>query len=330
MIMSRTPLRLSFFGGGTDIENFYSTSYGAVLTTAIKKYIYVSVIRRFHKDIRVGYSKTETVNTVEEIEHQTIRQILLNNKIPGQIEIDIMADVPGWGTGLGSSSALAVGLLNAIHLYKENVSKSTEELAAEACDLEIKQLKKPIGKQDQYAAALGGLRYIRFNKDGSVDSEIVKMSGTTKKDLEASMISFYIADNNRNGDKILADQNSKISHNLKNLETMRDQAAEGKLLLEKGDLESFGLMMNKAWELKRSLSSKISNPLIDKYYQQGLRLGAMGGKLSGAGGSGFLTFICDPKYHEKLRSGLKELEQMKMCLEPQGTSIVYSDNKPIN
>lgn len=326
MIMSRTPLRLSFFGGGTDIENFYSTSYGAVLTTAIKKYIYVSVIKRFHKDIRIGYSRTETVNSPQEIENQTVRQVLLNTKISKQIEIDIMADVPGSGTGLGSSSALTVGLLNATYLYEKGERKLPEELAAEACDIEIKQLKKPIGKQDQYASALGSLRYIKFEKGGKVTSEKVKVSKSTKADLGASMMSFYIPNPNRDGDSILKDQNSKLSKNTKSLETMRDQAAEGKSYLESGDLESFGKLLNKGWELKRSLSDKISNSSIDKYYQIGIKSGAVGGKLSGAGGSGFLTFLCDPKHQAKLQSGLKELEQMKMQLEEQGTSIVYTDH----
>jgi D-glycero-alpha-D-manno-heptose-7-phosphate kinase len=325
MIMSRTPLRLSFFGGGTDIQNFYSTSYGAVLSTAIKKYVYVSVIRRFHKDIRIGYSKTETVNSAEEIENQTVRQVLLDRRISGQIEVDIMADVPGTGTGLGSSSALTVGLLNAIYLY-QGKERSAEELAAEACDLEINQLKKPIGKQDQYASALGDMRYIRFSKDGKVTSEKVKMSENTRRDLEENMISFYIPNPNREGDKILKHQNSRLSENAKALEIMRDQAAEGRSYLEDGDLESFAKMLDKAWELKRGLSSKISNPLIDKYYKTGLKLGAIGGKLSGAGGSGFLTFLCDPKLHSKLQAEFRALEQMKMQLEKEGTRIVYTDH----
>ena len=247
-----------------------------MLTTTIKKYIYVSIIKRFHKDIRVGYSKTETVNSAKEIENNVVRQVLLNRtEIHGQIEIDIMADVPSTGTGLGSSSALTIGLLDATYCYIGK-RKSAEELAAEACDIEINQLKKPIGKQDQYAAALGDMRYIKFEGNGKVVTEKVKLSEDIRNDLEASMISFYIPNPNREGDKILQHQNSRLATNTKVLEKMRSQAAEGRSYLENGDLEAFAKLLNDAWELKKSLSNKISNPQIDAYYKAGLKLGAVG------------------------------------------------------
>jgi D-glycero-alpha-D-manno-heptose-7-phosphate kinase len=260
-----------------------------------------------------------------------IRQVLLNREIKGQIEIISIADVPGTGTGLGSSSALAVGLLNSMYTYQGK--KRTEmELAEEACDLEIRQLGKPIGKQDQYAAALGGLRYIRFEKTGKVVSQKVKISEATRKDLEYSLISFYVPYQKetsiqpaRDGDSILADQNSRLSDNLKALSEMRDQATEGKKYLEAGDLESFGRLLNKAWILKRSLSSKISNPRIDSYYELGMKCGALGGKLSGAGGSGFLTFFCPRESQQRLRDAFKDLEEMNMRLEESGTKIIYRD-----
>jgi D-glycero-alpha-D-manno-heptose-7-phosphate kinase len=323
MIISRTPLRISFFGGGTDNSNFYSKSYGAVLTTAIKKYVFVAVSNRFNNDIRVNYSQIEIVDSPAKIQHNIARQVLLNTGIGSKTEITSIGEIPGHGTGLGSSSSFAVGLLNAAYDYLGK-PKPQEALAEEACDIEINQLKKPIGKQDQYAAALGGLRYIRFNADGSVRTEIVNLSEDTRKTLEDSLLSFYIPQE-RDSDEILRHQNStsKINENMNALERMREQAEEGRKYLKDGDLEPFGKLLNEAWILKRGLSNKISNSVIDRYYELGMSCGASGGKLSGAGGSGFLTLFAEPRHHEKIRNAFKGLQPMKIVLDREGTQLVY-------
>lgn len=324
MIITKTPLRLSFFGGATDIANFYSKGYGAVLTTSVAKYIYVCLAKSFHENIKLGYTKVESVPKPELLEHELIRTILIHTGIMREIEIFTMADIPSTGTGLGSSSSLAVGVLNSVYAYK-GVSKSKEELADEASHIEIDVIKKPIGKQDQYAAALGGLRYLKFNSDGSVETKKVNIPSSTKKELSESLISFYIQDHERSGDNVLRDQNTKLQQNFETLEKMRDQASIGLELLNNGNLHDFGKLMGKAWDLKRSLSSMITNPTIDNYYQLGVKNGALGGKISGAGGSGFLTFFCEPKHQDKVRAALKGLREMNLGLDEDGTKLVYKD-----
>jgi D-glycero-alpha-D-manno-heptose-7-phosphate kinase len=324
MIISRTPVRISFFGGGTDLRDFYSTSYGAVLSTAIKKYIYVAVNRRFDEKIRVSYSETETVDSADQVKHSLIKECLKTAGIDKQIEIVTIADVPGHGTGLGSSSSLAVGTIIALKEYT-NKPTNFEEAAKEACKIEIGTLKKPIGKQDQYIAALGGFRYIRFNADETVSTYTINLGKNTLEELETNLVSFYIP-GSREGDVILADQRKNIPEKMKILEEMRNQAETGKEAIKNGDLSSFGKLLDKAWQLKSTLSNKISNPTISKFYRMGMDAGALGGKLSGAGGSGFLTFYCDKEHQKGLREALRELKEMKIKLEPGGSSIVYKES----
>lgn len=323
MIVTKTPLRLSFFGGSTDISNFYSNSYGAVLTTSVAKYIHVCIAPSFHENIKLGYTKVESVPTPEQLEHSLMRAILVKLGVRKGIEIFTMADIPSSGTGLGSSSALAIGTLNGLYSYK-GVEKSSGELAEEACDIEINVLKKPIGKQDQYATALGGLRYIRFNNDGTVESERVKISGQTEAELKQNLMSFYVA-NDRDGDGLLKAQNSNISSNMGALEKMRDQAARGRDLLRSGHLQEFGALLDEAWTLKMSLSKSVTNPTINRYYGLAMESGAIGGKLSGAGGSGFITVYCEPGKQQNVREALKGLREVRLGFDDDGTKVVYSD-----
>lgn len=321
MIISRTPVRISFFGGGTDLRDFYSKSYGAVLSTAIKKYIYVAVNKRFDDKIRVSYSETEIVDSLTDLKHTLIKECLKSRGIDKKIELVTVADVPGHGTGLGSSSTLAVGSINALNLYTKSFQDSGA-VAEEACKIEIDALKKPIGKQDQYIAAFGGFRYIKFYPDESVTTELVNPSLDTLNELKRNLVSFYIP-GSREGDTILADQKKNIVNKMQILEEMRDQAEIGRDLVRRGDLAAFGKLLDRAWQLKSALSSMISNSTISKFYKLGIESGALGGKLSGAGGSGFLTFYCEPEHQKKLREKLSELKELDIDLEPEGTRIVY-------
>lgn len=327
MIISRTPVRISFFGGGTDMRDFYSSSYGAVLSTAIKKYIYVAINKKFDEKIRVSYSETEIADALNDIKHGIIRECLRSRGVDKQIEVVTIADIPGHGSGLGSSSALTVGTLNALNVYV-NRKQEVGRLAEEACGIEIEALKKPIGKQDQYIAALGGFRYIRFNPDESVTTEPVTVPASKMKELQGNLISFYIP-GSREGDEILRDQKKNMVDRMQILRELRDQAGIGKELLIKGDLASFGRMLDKAWQLKSQLSNKISTPAISSSYEKGISAGALGGKLSGAGGSGFLTFYCDRSHQEKVRASLSDLKEMKIEFEPEGSRIVYQDNNQV-
>jgi D-glycero-alpha-D-manno-heptose-7-phosphate kinase len=324
MIISRTPVRISFFGGGTDFRDFYTRSFGAVLSTAIKKYIYVAVNTKFDDNIRVSYSETENVDSLDKIKHDLVRECMRDCKIDKKVEIVTIADIPGHGSGLGSSSSLTVGLLNALDAYTNN-QRSAAMLAKEACRIEIEVLKNPIGKQDQYIAAFGGFRYIKFFPDEKVSVEPIVLSDNTFEELKNNLISFYIP-GLRASTEILSDQKKNISERIQVLEKMRDQAEEGRDLLKDGDISAFGSLLDQAWKLKSSLSSKISTSTINEYYATGLKAGAMGGKLSGAGGSGFLTFYCEKEWQKKLRDALSGLKEMDIDFEPEGTKILYSDH----
>ncbi len=325
MIISRTPVRISFFGGGTDIAEFYSKSYGAVLSTAIKKYVYVAINKKFDKKIRVSYSETETVDSLDQIKHKIIKECLKSRGVDSGIEVVTIADIPGHGTGLGSSSALTVGLLNGLNFYTKRF-QTLMDVAEDACDVEIKVLNKPIGKQDQYITAIGGFRYIKFHSDGKVTTEPAGISADTMKELQENLVSFYVS-GAREGDEILKDQKNNIKNRVSILEEMRDQAETGLNYLRRGDLASFGRLLDRAWALKSQLSSKISTPDIRKYYETGMKAGALGGKLSGAGGSGFLTFYCEKTRQKALREKFGGLKEMKIRLESEGSRIIYYDHE---
>jgi D-glycero-alpha-D-manno-heptose-7-phosphate kinase len=323
MIISRTPVRISFFGGLTDLKEFYSKSYGAVLSTAIRKYIYVAINKKFDDKIKVSHIETEVVDSLDGIKHPIMRECLRAKGISNGIEISAISDMPNYGIGLGSSSSLTVGTLNALGSYVGH-KEVPEVLADEACKIEIDTLKRQAGKQDPYITAVGGFRYIKFYPDEKVSIETVSMSDTTIKDLKDSLITFYIA-GRRDGDEIIGDQKKNLLKNIKTLEEMRDQAEIGMNLLKKGDINSFGGLLDKAWKLKRSLSSKISTSAIDSYYSLGIKAGALGGKVGGAGGAGFLTFFCEKERQEKLKESLSMLKAMDVAFEDGGTRIVYDD-----
>ena len=323
MIIAKTPFRLSFCGGGSDLRNFYMQDYGAVVSSSIDKYMHIMIHDYFHDKIRIKYSKVEDVDKVEDIKHPIVRECLKKVDIEKGIEIASIADVPS-GTGLGSSSSFTVCLLHALYTFK-GVPVSKEKLASEASEVEIDILKEPIGKQDQYAASFGGLNFIRFNKDESVDTKPLMIKKEVKKKLEKNLLMFYFG-NVRHASEILSEQKSGITNKSKydSIKKMVKLAEEFRSLLLKGKIEKIGELLNLGWQLKKGLASNISNPSIDEYYHRGLEAGATGGKILGAGGGGFFLFFCPPQFQDNLRNELK-LRELKFNLENDGSRIIYKD-----
>ena len=323
MIISRTPLRASLAGGGSDLAEYYQTGHGAVVSTAINKYIYITVNEKFDDMIRVSYSKTEMVKSIDELEHNIIREALKLVGITKKIEVVYMGDIPlgSAGIGLGSSSALAIGVLNALYAAK-GMHVSAERLAQEACKIEIEALKHPIGKQDQYICAYGGFNYIQFNRDESVFVDPIIYKSDIKQKLNNKLMLFYTG-LQRVSSTILEEQRQKTHLNLAFLDKMVELA---KLLQEnliKNKIEAVGEILHEGWVYKRKLASTISNGKIDDYYDRARKAGAVGGKILGAGAGGFLLLFCHEKNQDKIREALKDLQESPFKFEPQGSKIIY-------
>lgn len=323
MIISRTPLRISFLGGGTDFRPFYERGWGAVTSVAIAKYIYIAVNRKFDHDIRVSYSRTELVRRVDEVKHDLVREAMKLTGVTRGVEIVSIADIPSRGTGLGSSSAFTVGLLNALYAYAGRAA-TPERLAREAARIEIDILKEPIGKQDHYIAAYGGIRHFRFLPDEQVKVSPIACDQKFKQKLNRNLMLFYTGIT-RNSRTILKRQTENIAHRLPLLDRMRVQAEEARDLLRRGDVRGLGALLHEGWVLKRQLARGVTNPTIERYYQKALDAGAAGGKLLGAGRGGFLLLCCDPSRQDCVRRALKEMEETPFTFEPEGSKIVYVD-----
>ena len=326
MIITRTPFRISFVGGGSDLPAFYEKHEGAVLSTSINKYMYVTIHPSFsrHETI-VKYNRTETVTDVHKLQHPIARQLLLDHGVEG-CEIVSTADVPS-GTGLSTSSAYTVGLIHALYAYQGEYC-SQECIAEEACQLEIEELGEPIGKQDQYGTAIGGLKVIRFLKNGSVEVEPVVVSRNVQKELNENLLLFYTG-LTHNAGEILNEQNKNVASEddkFNSLVKMTSLVYEMRNVLSSGKLDDFGAILNENWKLKRSLTVSISNDFIDKYYEIAMQNGALGGKLLGAGGGGFLLFYCPKEKQLRLKSALSDLMILPFDLESSGTKIVYVGN----
>jgi D-glycero-alpha-D-manno-heptose-7-phosphate kinase len=321
MICSRTPFRMSFIGGGTDIKEFYKQSTGCVISTSINKYMYIFIHPFFDNRIQVKYAKTELVDHIDKIKHPIVRAALKKFNLCG-VDINSIADIPS-GTGLGSSSSYTVGLLQALYGYiGHNISK--DKLAQEACEIEIEILKEPIGKQDQYEAAYGGLNLIRFYPNGEVNVEPIKMNNDTTKQLEDNLLLFYIG-NIRSASEILYDQKHNLQKSIakyNSLLAMAELAGDAKKCLSKSDLDGFGIILDKNWKLKRSLSNKISNHFIDDIYNLAKKNGALGGKVLGAGGGGFVLLYCVKQYQERLRDALYKLKEVSFKFEKEGSILL--------
>lgn len=320
MIITRTPFRISFAGGGTDLVSYYKTGYGAVVNTTIDKYMYITINKRFDDSIRVSYSKTEIVDRVDDLEHDIVKASLKMAGISKGIEITSVSDIPA-GTGLGSSSSFTVGLLNALYMYTGQ-QHSAHELAEKACQLEIDILKHPIGKQDQFAAAYGGTNYFRFNADGSVTCKPIKLTSRDIEDMN-SKLSMWYTGVNRSADNILTQVSNNISKKIDTLDFMRNQADSlAEDLNKNGFSESFAKVLHEGWLKKKSITESISNSGIDDLYQTALASGAKGGKILGAGGGGFLLLYCDTEERDNLKDAL-ELTNMPFKITCQGSRVVY-------
>lgn len=321
MIISQTPYRVSFAGGGTDLPAFYRQEYGAVLSVAVQKHMYVTVTRRFESSVRVSYTRTEIADTVDDVQHTIVREALRMTGLGPHMEIVTIGDVPA-GTGMGSSSTLTVGLLNAMYALLGRVT-SPHQLAREACRIEIDTLGKPIGKQDQYAAAFGGLNYIRFNADESVDVQPIPCAPETLAELERRALILYTA-KKRDADDILKKQSEGTGDKMRVLREMRDLASEMRAVISgRANLDEFAKLMHCGWELKRSMGFGITDESIDGWYESARRAGAQGGKLLGAGGGGFLFLLAPPEKHHAIRAALGQPRQIDFRIDRLGSRIIF-------
>jgi D-glycero-alpha-D-manno-heptose-7-phosphate kinase len=322
MIVTQTPLRISFAGGGTDFPDFWAREEGNVVSGAIDKYIYVIIKERFDRRIRVGYSRTEMVDHLDAIEHELVRECLRRAGITEGVEVSTMADIPSEGSGLGSSSSVTVGLLNAMYAY-QGEQRTAEDLAREACQIEIDILGKPIGKQDQYIAAYGGIRSLRFLPGGSVEVESLRLEEPQRRRLSECLMLFYTG-MVRRADDILREQCQNIEHRREVLRAMRGQALEVRQTLTGGPLETLGDILHQGWAFKRQMASRISNDCLDQIYALARAAGARGGKVAGAGGGGFLLLFCTPDRQQNVRAALADLQELPFSLERDGTKVIFN------
>jgi len=323
MIISKTPLRMSFVGGGSDLPVYYRQREGAVLSTAIDKYMYVTVNQKFDGDIRLSYSATEDVNHVDQLKHPIVRNALKLLDIVGGIEIASMADIPSKGSGLGSSSSYTVALLHALYAYK-NCYISKGELGQLASHVEIELCGEPIGKQDQYAAAFGGLNLMRFHADGTVSVDPIICRPETVKKMEESILVFYTG-RTRSASTLLSEQSKNMEsiEKRKIMDEMVKLAYEMKYILESDDLESIGELLDKNWKLKCQMANGVTDTQIDDWYQQGIMAGAKGGKLLGAGNGGFMMFFAPKEKHRDIVKAMNGLKEIPFSFDTNGSQIIF-------
>jgi D-glycero-alpha-D-manno-heptose-7-phosphate kinase len=322
MIITQTPLRISFVGGGTDLPDFYSEFGGAVISTAIDKYVFVIVKERFDEMIYLNWMKKEIVKNPSEIEHELIREAMRKTGVTKGVEITTLADIPAEGSGLGSSSSLTVCLLHALYLHTGKLI-SVETLAREACEIEIDVLGKPQGVQDQYIAAYGGLKHFEFKKDKSVVVTTPKVNEQLISNLGMMLMLFFTGKTRKSSDVNLK-QKKNIPNTVKVLEEMRNQTFQVLKELEKGNLKFLGDALDLGWELKKKLADGVSNPEIDKMYQKAKKAGAIGGKIAGAGGGGFLLLFVPLEKQFKVRKALSNYRELKFNLERDGTKAIFN------
>lgn len=322
MIITQTPLRIGLLGGGTDLPGYYREHGGRVLNCAIDKYIYVVVKQRFDEDIYVNYSRKEIVSRVEDLEHELVREAMLMTGVTSGVEITTLADIPSSGSGLGSSSSVTVGLLHALYAYTGR-QLAAEELAEAACTIEIDRCGKPIGKQDQYAAALGGIRDLRFGPGDEVVAEELGLSAVERLTLQHQIMLFYTGIT-RSADTILGEQTANVPATLPQLDILRDLAGFAVERLRGGDIDALGPAMRESWEAKRKLASGVSNERVDAAVTRALDAGATGVKLTGAGGGGFLLVICPLERQRAVRQSLAGLRELPVRLDRLGSRIVLN------
>jgi D-glycero-alpha-D-manno-heptose-7-phosphate kinase len=324
VIISRTPLRVSFLGGGSDLPCYYRRCGGAVLSATIEHSVYITVSRKFDDAVRVSYSRTEEVDHASKVEHPLVRECLMLLGIEGGIEITSVADIPARGTGLGSSSSFTVGLLNALYAYSGRHA-SAAKLAEESCHVEIDRCGEPIGKQDQYAAAFGGLNFIRFHADEAVRVTRAICSPTTLAELQSRLLFFYTGIT-RSASVLLQQQSGEIANpgsKSDGIGRMTRLAEIAFADLCAGNIQSLGDMLHEGWHIKRQMVPGITNGFINEAYEAAIEAGAEGGKLLGAGGGGFLMFFAPPERHHAIRGALDPLREVPFRFAPQGSSIIF-------
>ena len=324
MIISKTPFRMSYVGGGSDMKAFYQDEPGAVVSTSINKYMYITLHDKFDGGIRIAYSNVEELDHVNNIKHPLVRECLKLTGIDGGVEITSTADIPAKGTGLGSSSSYTVGLLNAIYEF-QGIKVDKYKLANDACNIEINRCGEPIGKQDQFAASFGGLRLYEFLPNEDVIIEEIKISQDFKNFFDNYTLSFFLG-STRSASKILLKQTNEINKKKKKLALRRmvEIAREFKISVEDSNIDNLNELMNENWSLKKSMTSEISNSFIDEVYQTGLDAGAKAGKLLGAGGGGFVTFFAPLDSHDAIRKSLQKLKEVELKMEGAGSQIIFN------
>jgi D-glycero-alpha-D-manno-heptose-7-phosphate kinase len=322
LIIVQTPLRISLFGGGTDFSSFFMEEGGCVLSAAIDKYIFVTIKERFDSKLRIGYTQTEMVDEIDQINHELIRESLRVTGIHCGVEITTMGDIPSEGSGLGSSSTVTVGSLHALYAFQGEIV-TAERLAREACGIEIDTLKKPIGIQDQYIAAYGGFRFFEFLPTGEVKAAKVKISTEAQRVLNDNFLLFFTGVS-RSSSTILGEQKSNIKNHISELREIKQMAFQARNDIEKGNFDAIGNLLNQSWELKKRLAGSISNGSINEIYETARRAGAFGGKITGAGGGGFLMLYVPYELQTKVRTALNGLQELPFRLEADGTKVIFN------
>ena len=322
MIITQTPLRISLAGGGTDFPDFYEKHGGCVVSTAIDKFVYCIAKERFDDKIYVNWTKKEIVESVDQIEHELVREAMRKVGVTKGIEISFLSDIPAEGSGLGSSSSVTVGVLNALYHYRD-VAPTTEQLARDACEIEIEILGKPNGIQDQYIAAYGGLRCFEFGPGADVKVTAIKATRTTLEDLDNMLMLFYTG-KTRQAVSILSEQKSGVGRNTEVLQRMKQQAHQVRQSVEAGDIDSLGAILHQGWEAKRKLAQGVSSSELDEIYERAVKAGALGGKISGAGGGGFFLLCVASDKRQAVRQALANLREMPFRLERGGSRVVLN------
>lgn len=328
MIISKTPLRMSFFGGGTDFRSYFENSrfgYGSVISTTVDMYVYITVNKRFDDKLRIVYYGNELVDTVDDVKHDIIRNALKLTGIERGIEIVYSADIPmsGAGVGLASSSALAVGVMNALHAYKGERA-TVEQLAREACHIEIDCIGQRIGIQDQFAVAYGGFRTYQFSQDGSVNAEPVICKKEHLDQLKQSLMLFYTG-SGRDSRKILQEQSETISQKMERLDKLVEAVERSRCNLCSGDVDAWGMELDKAWEIKKTFAGGVSNPELDAMYERAKAAGALGGKILGAGGGGFMLLYVPVEKQASVCEALRDYRRIDFRFESFGSRIIFED-----
>jgi D-glycero-alpha-D-manno-heptose-7-phosphate kinase len=322
VIITQTPLRIGLVGGGTDLPEYYRRRGGRVLNCAIDKYVYVIVKERFDNEIYVNYSRKEIVGKVVEIEHELVREAMLMTGVDHGVEITMLADIPSSGSGLGSSSSVTVGLLHALYAYRGR-QVASEELAERACAIEIDLCGKRIGKQDQYIAALGGIRDLHFGPDGAVRAKELPLDAEDLRSFQSQLMLFYTGVT-RSADTILCEQSANVGNTLSQLDLLRDLAGIAADRLTHGDVDAVGRAMREGWEAKRQLAAGVTNPHIDRAVALALEAGASGAKVTGAGGGGFLLVLCPLERQRHVRDCLGAMRELPIKVDRLGSRVVLN------